>query len=52
MPARTALDDLTQVIAALRRGDITPVIAAELLLAGIAEALCLAESGTVNGKVA
>ncbi|MEU9446358.1 medium chain dehydrogenase/reductase family protein [Streptomyces sp. NPDC048304] len=44
-------NDLTQVFAALHRGDITPAIAAELPLSRIAEALRLAESGTVNGKV-
>ncbi|MFF3751913.1 medium chain dehydrogenase/reductase family protein [Streptomyces sp. NPDC002018] len=43
--------DLTQVFAALERGDITPRIAAELPLARIADALRLAESGTVAGKV-
>ncbi|MEW2157254.1 medium chain dehydrogenase/reductase family protein [Streptomyces sp. NPDC007189] len=44
-------NDLTQVFAALHRSDITPAIAAELPLSRIAEALRLAESGTVNGKV-
>jgi NADPH:quinone reductase-like Zn-dependent oxidoreductase len=43
--------DLTQVFEALRRGDITPQIAAELPLTRIADALRLAESGTVAGKV-
>jgi len=43
--------DLTQVFAALRVGDITPQIAIELPLARIAEALRLAESGTVAGKI-
>ena len=43
--------DLTQVFAALRRGDVTAQIAAELPLAQIAEALRLAESGTVAGKI-
>ncbi|MFF0227248.1 medium chain dehydrogenase/reductase family protein [Streptomyces sp. NPDC004629] len=43
--------DLTEVFAALRRGDITPQIAAELPLARVAEAMRLAESGTVAGKV-
>ncbi|MGO4759759.1 zinc-binding dehydrogenase, partial [Streptomyces sp. 2MCAF27] len=43
--------DLTQVFAALQRGDITPKIAAELPLARVADALRLAESGTVAGKV-
>ncbi|MEU5638996.1 medium chain dehydrogenase/reductase family protein [Streptomyces milbemycinicus] len=43
--------DLTQVFAALQRGDITPKIAAELPLTRVADALRLAESGTVAGKV-
>ncbi|MEU6609820.1 medium chain dehydrogenase/reductase family protein [Streptomyces shenzhenensis] len=43
--------DLTEVFAALRRGDITPQIAAELPLTRAADALRLAESGTVAGKV-
>ncbi|MBP0460356.1 medium chain dehydrogenase/reductase family protein [Streptomyces montanisoli] len=43
--------DLTEVFAALRRGDITARIAAELPLASVAEALTLAESGTVSGKI-
>ncbi|MEU6540451.1 medium chain dehydrogenase/reductase family protein [Streptomyces sp. NPDC047000] len=43
--------DLTQVFTALRRGDITATVAAELPLEQAAEALRLAESGTVNGKV-
>ncbi|KAK1181206.1 medium chain dehydrogenase/reductase family protein [Streptomyces sp. NBS 14/10] len=43
--------DLTQVFAALQRGDITPKIAAELPLSRVADALRLAESGTVAGKV-
>ncbi|MGI5439856.1 medium chain dehydrogenase/reductase family protein [Streptomyces shenzhenensis] len=43
--------DLTEVFAALRRGDITPQIAAELPLTRVADALRLAESGTVAGKV-
>lgn len=43
--------DLTEVFAALRRGDITARIAAELPLARAGEALRLAESGTVTGKV-
>ncbi|MER7999384.1 medium chain dehydrogenase/reductase family protein [Streptomyces sp. NPDC095613] len=43
--------DLTQVFAALERGDVTPRIAAQLPLARVAEALRLAESGTVAGKV-
>ncbi|MBT2409450.1 zinc-binding dehydrogenase [Streptomyces sp. ISL-12] len=43
--------DLTEVFEALRRGDITAQIAAELPLTQAAEALRLAESGTVAGKV-
>ncbi|MGW5665275.1 medium chain dehydrogenase/reductase family protein [Streptomyces sp. NPDC003758] len=43
--------DLTEVFTALHRGDITPAIAAQLPLNRIAEALRLAESGTVSGKV-
>jgi len=43
--------DLTQVFAALHRGDITAQIAAQLPLDRIADALRLAESGTVAGKV-
>ncbi|MGR6913917.1 medium chain dehydrogenase/reductase family protein [[Actinomadura] parvosata] len=43
--------DLTQVFAALQRGDITAQIAAELPLARVADAVRLAESGTVAGKV-
>ncbi|MFF4771544.1 medium chain dehydrogenase/reductase family protein [Microtetraspora fusca] len=43
--------DLTQVFAALQRGDITVRIAARLPLTRIADALRLAESGTVAGKV-
>ncbi|MFF9280442.1 medium chain dehydrogenase/reductase family protein [Streptomyces griseosporeus] len=43
--------DLTEVFEALRRGDITARIAAELPLAQAAEAMRLAESGTVAGKV-
>lgn len=43
--------DLAQVFEALRRGDITPQVAAELPLTRIADALRLAESGTVAGKV-
>jgi NADPH:quinone reductase-like Zn-dependent oxidoreductase len=44
-------EDLTQVFTALRRGEITPTIAAQLPLAQVAEAMRLAESGTVSGKV-
>ncbi|MEV0262565.1 medium chain dehydrogenase/reductase family protein [Streptomyces sp. NPDC050617] len=43
--------DLAQVFAAVQRGDVTPRIAARLPLARVAEALRLAESGTVAGKV-
>jgi NADPH:quinone reductase-like Zn-dependent oxidoreductase len=43
--------DLTQVFEALRRGDITAQVAARLPLTEAAEALRLAESGTVAGKV-
>jgi synaptic vesicle membrane protein VAT-1 len=43
--------DLTQVFAALQRGDVTAQIAAQLPLVRIADALRLAESGTVAGKI-
>lgn len=43
--------DLTQVFAAHGRGDVTPRIAARLPLTRAADALRLAESGTVAGKV-
>ncbi|MFV2018870.1 zinc-binding dehydrogenase [Micromonospora sp. LOL_023] len=43
--------DLTDVFTAARRGDLTATIAAELPLVRIADALRLAESGTVAGKV-
>ncbi|MFE9612198.1 medium chain dehydrogenase/reductase family protein [Streptomyces sp. NPDC006012] len=43
--------DLTQVFAALQRGDVTPQIAARLPLTRVADAVRLAESGTVTGKV-
>lgn len=43
--------DLTEVFAALQRGDITAQVAAQLPLVHAAEALRLAESGTVAGKV-
>ncbi|WP_067171283.1 medium chain dehydrogenase/reductase family protein [Microtetraspora niveoalba] len=43
--------DLGQVFAALQRGDITVRIAARLPLTRVADALRLAESGTVAGKV-
>ncbi|MFE2141159.1 medium chain dehydrogenase/reductase family protein [Streptomyces sp. NPDC059456] len=43
--------DLTEVFTALRRGEITPQVAARIPLARVAEAMRLAESGTVAGKV-
>lgn len=43
--------DLTQVFAALRRGDVTAQIAAQLPLTRVADALRLAESGTAAGKI-
>ncbi|MFF7092388.1 medium chain dehydrogenase/reductase family protein [Streptomyces rubradiris] len=43
--------DLTEVFEALRRGEITARIAAELPLTRVAAAMRLAESGTVAGKV-
>ncbi|GAA3779211.1 medium chain dehydrogenase/reductase family protein [Streptomyces phyllanthi] len=43
--------DLTEVFGALQRGDVTARIAAQLPLTRIADALRLAESGTVAGKV-
>ncbi|MFJ7340876.1 medium chain dehydrogenase/reductase family protein [Streptomyces sp. NPDC101110] len=43
--------DLAQVFAALQRGELTARIAARLPLTHAAEALRLAESGTVAGKV-
>ncbi|MGW3139196.1 medium chain dehydrogenase/reductase family protein [Streptomyces sp. NPDC001139] len=43
--------DLTEVFNALQRGEITAQIAAELPLSQVAEAMRLAESGTVAGKV-
>ncbi|MFF3003749.1 medium chain dehydrogenase/reductase family protein [Kitasatospora sp. NPDC057940] len=43
--------DLAQVFAAVARGDVTARIAARLPLAQAAEALRLAESGTVSGKI-
>ncbi|MGW4691246.1 medium chain dehydrogenase/reductase family protein [Kitasatospora cineracea] len=43
--------DLTAVLEALRRGELTAPIAARLPLTEAAEALRLAESGTVTGKV-
>ncbi|MCL3992067.1 medium chain dehydrogenase/reductase family protein [Streptomyces lavenduligriseus] len=44
-------NDLTEVFEALRKGEITARIAAELPLTQVAEAMRLAESGTVAGKV-
>ncbi|WP_399921953.1 medium chain dehydrogenase/reductase family protein [Streptomyces kanamyceticus] len=43
--------DLGEVFAALERGEITASVAAELPLARVADAMRLAESGTVSGKV-
>ncbi|WP_406464163.1 medium chain dehydrogenase/reductase family protein [Streptomyces sp. NBC_01622] len=43
--------DLSQVFAAVERGEVTPQIAARLPLARVSDALRLAESGTVAGKV-
>jgi NADPH:quinone reductase-like Zn-dependent oxidoreductase len=43
--------DLSQVFAAVERGEVTPRIAARLPLARVSDALRLAESGTVAGKV-
>jgi synaptic vesicle membrane protein VAT-1 len=43
--------DLTQVFAALQRGEVTAQIAAQLPLTRAADALRLAESGSVAGKV-
>ncbi|MFJ4361492.1 medium chain dehydrogenase/reductase family protein [Streptomyces massasporeus] len=43
--------DLSQVFGALQRGEVTARIAAQLPLARVSEALRLAESGTVAGKV-
>ncbi|MEV7508972.1 medium chain dehydrogenase/reductase family protein [Streptomyces sp. NPDC090085] len=43
--------DLTEVFTALQRGEITARVAAELPLVRAAEAMRLAESGTVAGKV-
>ncbi|MEV7071963.1 medium chain dehydrogenase/reductase family protein [Streptomyces sp. NPDC093990] len=43
--------DLTQVFAAFQRGEVTAQIAARMPLARVADALRLAESGTVAGKV-
>ena len=43
--------DLTEVFTALGRGEITTTVAARLPLTQAAEALRLAESGTVSGKI-
>ncbi|MER8186845.1 medium chain dehydrogenase/reductase family protein [Kitasatospora sp. NPDC094015] len=43
--------DLTEVFGAVRRGEVTARIAVQLPLTEAAEALRLAESGTVSGKV-
>ncbi|HTJ72926.1 MAG TPA: medium chain dehydrogenase/reductase family protein [Actinospica sp.] len=43
--------DLTQVFLAMRDGRITSAVGAELPLAKVVEAMRLAESGTVSGKV-
>ncbi|GAA1016154.1 NADPH:quinone reductase [Acrocarpospora pleiomorpha] len=43
--------DLTQVFAALQRGDVTAQIAAQLPLTRVADAVRLAESGTIAGKI-
>ncbi|MEU9364268.1 medium chain dehydrogenase/reductase family protein [Streptomyces avermitilis] len=43
--------DLTEVFAALQRDEVTARIAAQLPLARVADAMRLAESGTVAGKV-
>lgn len=43
--------DLTQLFAALRSGDVTAEVAARLPLVRAADAMRLAESGTVAGKV-
>lgn len=44
-------DDLGEVFAALRDGTIEPVVAARMPLAKVADAVRLAESGTIAGKV-
>lgn len=43
--------DLTEVLDAVRRGEVRPAVAARLPLTRVAEAMRLAESGTVRGKV-
>ncbi|MFJ2095568.1 medium chain dehydrogenase/reductase family protein [Streptomyces sp. NPDC087901] len=49
---RTKLNaDLTQVLTLLANGDLTPQVAARIPLAEISDAVQLAESGTVVGKV-
>ena len=44
-------EDLGQVLELLRRGDLRPVIAARFPLSAVSEALTLAESRTVSGKI-
>ncbi|MET8699727.1 medium chain dehydrogenase/reductase family protein [Kitasatospora sp. NPDC004723] len=44
-------EDLTELFDAVRRGEVSARVAAELPLTSAAEALRLAESGTVSGKV-
>ncbi|MGW8574798.1 zinc-binding dehydrogenase, partial [Streptomyces niveus] len=43
--------DLTEVLGLLAEGEIRPQVAARLPLSKAADALSLAESGTVTGKV-
>ncbi|GAA0965525.1 medium chain dehydrogenase/reductase family protein [Acrocarpospora macrocephala] len=43
--------DLTQVFTALQHGDVTAQIAAQLPLTRVADAMRLAESGTIAGKI-
>ena len=43
--------DLTEVLDAVCRGEVRPAVAAKLPLTRVAEAMRLAESGTVSGKV-
>jgi NADPH:quinone reductase-like Zn-dependent oxidoreductase len=43
--------DLTQVFAAMQKGEISAAIGAQFPLAQVSDALRLAESGTVSGKV-
>ncbi|HEY3631877.1 MAG TPA: zinc-binding dehydrogenase, partial [Jatrophihabitantaceae bacterium] len=44
-------DDLSQVLQAMAQGDISAQIATRLPLGQAAEALRLAESGTIAGKI-